>query len=80
MFTGLVKLSSRSFFQKLDSTIIHRIFGTNSNFHVKWRTTGKAYFLFYKSFLLVLIKFSHWQGDWVLGYHSMGFRHFRYIS
>ena len=32
------------------------------------------------SFLLVLTKLSIWPGDWALGYHSMGFRHFPEIS
>ena len=31
---------------------------------------------FFKSFLQLLTKFSFWQGDWTLGYHFMGFRHF----
>ena len=26
----------------LDPTIAHKIFETNSSFHVKWRTTGKV--------------------------------------
>ena len=30
----------------------------------------------FKSFFLVLTKFSFWRRDWPLGYHSMGFRHF----
>ena len=46
------------------------IWARNSGFHVKWRTMGKVSFLFSKSFLLVL----------TLGYHSMSFRHFPYIS
>ena len=29
---------------------------------------------------LVLTKFQFWQGDWVLGYHFMKFRHFSNIS
>ena len=47
---------------------LHRIFETNSSFHVKQRTEGKIQFLFFKSFLLALIKFSFWQKEWVLGY------------
>ena len=35
---------------------------------------------FLKSVLLVLTKFSFWQGDWAIGYHSMKFRHFSDIS
>ena len=62
------------------TAIIHKILETNSSFHVKWGTTGKVYFLFFKSFLLALTKFSFWQEDWALGYHSMNFRHFPNIS
>ena len=54
-------------------TIIHKIFESNSSFHVEKRTTGKVEFLFSKSFLQVLTKFSFWLGGWALGYHSMGF-------
>ena len=53
---------------------------TNSSFYAKQRTTGKVYFLFFKSFHLVLIKLSFRQGDWVLGYRSMKFRQFPNIS
>ena len=41
---------------------------------------GKVEFLFFKSCLLVLTKFSSWQGDWALGYYSMKFRQFPDIS
>ena len=40
----------------------------------------KFKFLFFKSFLQVLTKFSFWPEDWALGYHSMKFRHFPDIS
>ena len=40
----------------------------------------KVSFLFLKSFLLVLTKYSFWQADWALGYHSMKFRHFFNVS
>ena len=36
----------------------------------------KFNFCFSRDFLLVLTKFSFWQGGWALGYHSMKFRHF----
>ena len=69
------------FFQPLfKPIIIHKIFETNSSFHVKQRTTGNVWFLFFKRFLLVLTKFSFWQEEWVLGYHSMKFRHLPDIS
>ena len=54
-------------------TAIHKIFETNSSFHVKQRTTGKVQFLFFSSFLLVLTKFSFWEEDWALDYNSMTF-------
>ena len=37
-------------------TMAQRIFGTNSSFYVKQCTMRKVYFLFFKSFLLVLAK------------------------
>ena len=40
----------------------------------------KFNFCFFKSFRLVLTKLSFWQGDWALGYHSMGFGYFPVIS
>ena len=60
----------------ISSTIIHKIFETNSSFHVKQYTMRKVLFLFLMSFLLVLTKCSFWQEDWAPGYHSMKFRHF----
>ena len=57
-------------------TITHKGSKTNSSFYVKQRATGKVYFLFFKSFLLVLKKHSFWQGYWALGYNSMAFRQF----
>ena len=57
-------------------TIMTKAFETSSSFHVKWGTTGKVQFLFFKGFLLVLIKFSFWGGDWALGYNYMGFCYF----
>ena len=55
------------------ATTIYKIFEANSSFHVKQRTTGKAQFLFFSSFLLVLTIFSFWEEDWALGYNSMKF-------
>ena len=37
-------------------------FETNSSFRVKWRSPGRVWFLFLKSFLLVLLEFSFWRG------------------
>ena len=53
--------------------IPHKIFDTNSSFHVKKYTTGKVDFLFFRGFLLLSSKLSFWQGDWTLGYYSMEF-------
>ena len=55
------------------TTSTDKIFEKNSSFHVKWRTTGKVQFLFSRSLLLVLTKFSIWEEDWPLGYTSMKF-------
>ena len=55
-------------------TIIH------ISFHVRQRTTRKVLLLFFGTFLLVLTKFSFWQGKWALGYHFMKCRHFPNIS
>ena len=52
---------------------VHKIFETNSSFHVKQRTTGKVQSLFLSSFLLVLTKFSFWEEEWALGYNSIIF-------
>ena len=38
-------------------TIIHKMFETNSSFHVKDRTTGKVLVSVFQEFLLVLTKF-----------------------
>ena len=46
-------------------TITHKIFETNSSFHLN--TTGKVWFLFFKSLLLLLTKLSFWQGYWAPG-------------
>ena len=48
-------------------TIMTKAFETSSSFQVKWGTTGKVQFLFFKGFFLVLIKFSFLGGDWALG-------------
>ena len=53
------RLRSKKMFPE---TIIYKIFGRNSSFHMKQGTTGK-----------VLIKFSFWEEDWALGYISMTF-------
>ena len=58
-------------FTGLRTTTSHKIFETNSSFHVKWRTTGKVLLLIFGTFLLVLTEFSFWHGGWVLDYHSM---------
>ena len=62
------------------STIIHKIFETNSSFHVKYHTTGNVQFLFFRRFLLVQTKFSFREEDSALGNNSMKFRDFPDIS
>ena len=57
----------------LPDTTMDKIFEANSSFYVKWRTTGKVQFLFFRSFLLVLNTFSFSEKDWVLGYNSINF-------
>ena len=48
------KLDTKKLFLK---TVMRTIFAPDSSFHVKWRTTGKVQFLFFRRFLLVLTKF-----------------------
>ena len=45
------------------STVIHKLFETNSSFNAKQSTTGKVQFLFFRSFLLVLEKYSFREED-----------------
>ena len=47
-------LASKRFIR---TATIHKIFETNSSFHVKQHNTGKAQFLFFSSFLQLLTKF-----------------------
>ena len=47
----------------------------------EWELSSKTSLVFdLQEFLLVLTKFSFWQGDWALGYQSMGFRYCPDIS
>ena len=48
-----------------------KLFETNSEFHVKKYLTEKVQFRFFRSFLLVLTKFSFLEEDCTLGYNSM---------
>ena len=53
---------------------IHRVFGIGYGGR---RTAGRASFLFFKNFQLVLTKFSFWWADWALvGDHYVKFKHF----
>ena len=79
-FLTLLFLLAHNEYVVKNSTIIHKIFETNSSFHAKLHSMGKFYFLLFKSILLVLTKFSFWQKDWALGYHSMKFRDFPDLS
>ena len=51
------KLKAKDFFQIQSRT---KYLGQTLVFHVKWGITGKVQFLFFKTFLLVLTKFSFW--------------------
>ena len=46
-----------------------RCLETSGGFHVR---TAEG-FLFFKSFMLILTKFSFWRGDWALGCNFMKF-------
>ena len=61
---SVLKSSSRSVLTGwgVQPAMAHKVFGTDSSFRVKWRTTGRLKLLFFKSFLLVLAKLSFWQG------------------
>ena len=50
---------------------IHGVFGIGCGFRAGRRTAGRASFLFFKSFWLVLTKFSFWRGDWALARLSL---------
>ena len=73
------QMSLKHFKFLLDSTITHKIFESNSNFHVK-QCTMENFDGCFSSLLLVLTKLSFQQGDWALGYYSMKFRKFPDIS
>ena len=55
-------------FLRVLSTIMDKMFDTNSSFNVKLRTTGKVSFLFFRSLFLVFLAF--WEEDWAIGYNS----------
>ena len=57
MFREVWGKLAKTFFSEV---IIHKIFETNSSFHVKQGTTRKIQFLFFKMFLLVATKFLFW--------------------
>ena len=52
---GLGRIRSKKTFSE---TIVHKIFETNSSFNVKEHNTGKVQVLLFRSFFLVLTKFS----------------------
>ena len=61
---GSVLSTGRKYVMRLlEATIIHKIFETNSSFHVKWRTMIKVQFLLFKNLLLMPTKFSFLQED-----------------
>ena len=50
------------------TTIAHKMFETNSSFHVKFSCFHIfIVFMFFKRFLLVLTKLSFWRGEKALG-------------
>ena len=53
-----------------------KVFETNSRCHVKKCAAGKVDILFFRSFLLVLAKFSFWEEGWALDYSFMKFESF----
>ena len=56
------------------------IFETNSSLRVKYCTMGKVQFLFFRRYLLVLIKRLFWEEDCALGYNYGKFGDFLDIS
>ena len=44
------------------SATLHKIFETDSSFHVKWCTGARVYFLFFKRIMQTLAEFSFCQG------------------
>ena len=67
-FQGVwLKLKATTFFP---DTIIHKLFETNSSFHVKQHPTGKVHILFFKRFLLVLQNPQVQPEYWALAYDS----------
>ena len=57
----------------IQPAIMDKIFETNSSFHLKQRTTGKAQFLFFRSFLLVSKNILFSEGDRALDRISLKF-------
>lgn len=55
------------------STVIHGVFETGSSFRVGWHTAEGVQVLFFRGFLLLLAKFSHWGWEWGLADNSMRF-------
>ena len=60
-------------FNVFQTTIIHKIFETNSSFPMKQRSTEKIQSPHFRRFLQVLGKRSYREEDWTLGNNSMKF-------
>ena len=75
IFTFQNQLEDQAVLQIL-TTVLSKIFETNSSFYVKQRTTQKVKFPFSRSFVLVLTKFLFWKERWSLGYDFTKFRDF----
>ena len=73
-------ISSKRVVNLQPPTIIHKIFETNSCFHVEWCTMRKVQFQFFRRFLLVLTKFPFHREELALDKNYTKFWDFRYIS
>ena len=54
-------------------TIFHKVFATNSSFHVNQRIMGKVYFLAFQHFCASINKIFILKGGWTLAYHYLRF-------
>ena len=65
--------------KKFPETITHKIFEITVVF--AWNSAQRNKFnSVFQEFSASIKKISFWQGDWALGYHSMGFKQYRDIS
>ena len=70
------ELEAKACFHRLSFTKYSRLTLVST-----WNSALRVKFNFcFTEFLLAFTKFSFWQEDWTLGYHSMKLRHFPNIS